>query len=209
MITVTTQMIAMTTQMTTVHRNYSDDHRSYSDDHRNYSDDHNYSDDLCKYSGECCDHLDDYHNYSGDHHDDHCNYSDHLANYSEDDHPSKAISDKCTNITSDDLYGDTQYLELSSSTFLPTIEVAHPLEQDAASVTPNTVSDAGGINSQADTADLSLQSPSHKSGSTSLSFMPGSSLSFMSACRATSSPVKVPSEDSNKLIQESCKLSCK
>ena len=63
-------------------------------------------------------------------------------------------------------------------------EVAHPLEQDAALVAPNIVSDARGINSQADTADLSLQSPSHKSGATSISFIP--------ACSAISSPVEVP-----------------
>jgi len=107
---------------------------------------------------------------------------------------------------------EAQYLELSPSPstgveVLPTIskpkaqdfqeKVAQPLEQHAALVSPNIVSDAGGIDSQADTTDFSLQSPSHKSGSTSISFMPV----FMPVCSATTSPVEVASEDSNKLIQ--------
>ena len=167
------------------HRGYSDDHHNYSDDHHDYSDDHrNYSDDLCKYSDKCFDHLDDYLNYSGDHHDDNCNYSEHLANCSRDDDPSKTRSYKCTATTRDNIYGEGQYLESSPSPskgvkVLPTIlepksqeEVAHPFELDAALVAPNIVSDARETNSQADTADLSLQSPSHKSGLISTSFMP-------------------------------------
>ena len=84
-------------------------------------------------------------------------------------------------------------------------EIVHPFELDATLVAPNIVSDATEANSQADTADLSMQSPSHKPGSTSMCFMP--------AFSATSSSAEVCSEqinqNSDKLLQKSRKLSCK
>ena len=170
---------------------YSDDRHGYSDDHRNSGDYHGYSDDLSKYENICCNHLGHYLNYPGGHHDDNCNYS-----------PIIQMMIQVYNTTSDDLYGG-QYLNhhlLKMSKVLPSIsepksqEVTHPL-QDAAFVAPNMVSDTRKrIKSQADTADISLQSSSHKSSPTWISFMP--------AFSATSEvPSKQIYQNSEKLIQ--------
>ena len=146
------------------HSDYSDEHHNNSDDYHNYLHDHNDSDDHFNGSDDNCIYSDDYPDYTDDHrhsldsdHNYSDEYSDDYSNHSVGISPNDTIDDDPSKPS---VIDNGLYHFPSSPSAAVKEKGADPIVQDSSLIASNTVSATGGINSPANTADLS---PLHSS----------------------------------------------